>query len=706
MIAPRCRRSLVWGLVLAAAVTRAASGADVLVAVDGHDAADGLPGRPVASLRRAFDLARDLRSRLDDLDRPVLIEVGPGRHELPDTLVLEPEDSGTARSPTIVRAAVGARPVISGGRVIHAWEPADDGSGHWMARLPTVPLGEWTFSQLFVNGQRRFRPVLPAAGWHRVAGSVEPTPASQGKGHDRFAFDGEDLRTDWINIGDVEVVAVHRWAMSRMRIAGVGPIAGPAGEPLGAGSAVTFTGRTQAPSEWGEFAKGSRFLVENVREALGEPGSWYLDRMDGILTYCPRPGELPETVEVIAPRLDRLMLLQGDPAGGRPLEHVRFEGLTFAHGNWTLPPDGQSFPQAEINVGAAISARAARHVAFVDCRVRHIGRYAFGFGEGCSDCAVDRCDLADLGGGGVLIGASGGPGSWGDTGPQPAAVERITVRDTAIRHGGRIHSAAVGVWIGHASHCTVEHCDIHDFTYTGVSVGWTWGYAESRAHHNRIAGNRIHHLGQGVLSDMGGVYTLGVSPGTVVEGNVIHDVTSHSYGGWGLYTDEGSTGIAMRNNLVFRTSSGGFHQHYGRDNRIENNVFAAARDWQLQRTRVEDHTSFTFARNIVWWDSAVPLMHGDWSQRIDLHDNCYWNASGPVTFPGGGDLAAWQQAGHDAGSLVADPMFRDPANDDFTLAADSPALKLGFEPFDPARAGPRQSPPVEDLAPVPTIWRR
>jgi hypothetical protein len=99
-------------------------------------------------------------------------------------------------------------------------------------------------------------------------------------------------------------------------------------------------------------------------------------------------------------------------------------------------------------------------------------------------------------------------------------------------------------------------------------------------------------------------------------------------------------------------------------------------------------------------------MHGDWSQRIDLHDNCYWNASGAVPFPGGRDLAAWQQAGHDAGSLVADPLFADPAHDDFALAEDSPARKLGFEPFDSRQAGPREPPPVEDLAPVPTIWLR
>lgn len=700
------RGRLVGGAVIAAAILRLASAADVHVAVDGHDAADGSAERPVASLRRAFDLVRDQRGREPDRDGPVVIEVGPGRHELADTLVLEPHDSGTERSPTIVRAAAGTRPVISGGRVIHAWEPADDGSGRWMARLPSVPLGEWSFAQLFVGGQRRFRPVLPQAGWHAVAGAVEPTASARGKGHDRFAFDGEDLRTDWINIGDVEVVAVHRWTMSRMRIAGIGPHAGAAGEPLGAGNAVSFTGRTPAAEAWFAFPKGGRFLVENVREALGQPGSWYLDRMDGILLYCPQDGEAPGTTEVIAPRLDRLLLLAGDPAAKRYVDHVRFEGLGFAHGNWTAPAEGQSYAQADVDVGGAIAATAARHVTFADCRVRHVGRYALEFGTGCSDCAVERCDLADLGGGGVLIGTSGGPGAWGSAALPEVAVERIAVRDTAIRHGGRIHAAAVGVWIGHAAHCSVEHCDIHDLTYTGVSVGWSWGYGPSLAHHNRVGFNRIHRLGHGVLSDMGGVYTLGVSPGTVVEGNVIHDVASHHDGGWGLYADEGSTGIVMRNNLVYRTTSGGFHQHYGRDNTIANNVFAAAREGQLQRTRVEDHTSFTFARNVVWWDSDAPLMRGDWSRGVDLRENCYWNASGRVAFPDGGDLSSWQQAGHDAGSIVADPRLADPAADDYTFAEDSPARHLGIEPLEPERVGPRQPPPTEDLAPVPTIWLR
>jgi hypothetical protein len=693
-------------VIVAAGVTCGVQAADVHVSPVGDDAAAGSAEAPVATLRRALDRVREIRAAEPGRTTPVVVEVADGRHEPAATLVITPDDSGTEASPTVIRAAAGAGPVISGGRAVQGWKVADvEGRPRWSVELADVKTGTWRFAQLFVNDQRRFRPVLPAAGWHTIAGTVDPSPASVGKGHDRFAFTGDDLRADWTNRGDVEVVAVHRWTMSRMPI---GSIEANPADP--ATQIVTFAGRTRAPVEWCSFPKGNRFVVENVREALGEPGAWYLDRPTGTLTYCPQDGETPENTVVIAPLLDRLVELRGDVSAGRHVAHVRFEGLTFAHGNWTMPPEGQSFPQAEVNLGGSIVATGARQAAFIGCCVRHVGRYAFEFGAGCTECAVERCELVDLGGGGVLIGTAGGPQSWGTPAcpdGEGGAVERIAIRDCTIAHGGRINSAAVGVWIGHAAHCTVEHCDIHDFTYTGVSVGWVWGYADSRARDNHILRNHIHDLGHGVLSDMGGVYTLGVSPGTVVEGNHIHDVASKEYGGWGLYTDEGSTGIAMRKNLVYRTSSGGFHQHYGRDNLIENNVFAMARDWQLQRTRIEDHTSFRFQKNIVWWTTDVPLVKGDWTKGLVTKANCYWHGGKPVEFPGGKDLAARQAEGQDEGSIVADPLFKDPDHGDFTLAADSPARALGFEPLDPAAAGRRTPRTLTAALPaVPTIWLR
>ena len=163
----------------------------------------------------------------------------------------------------------------------------------------------------------------------------------------------------------------------------------------------------------------------------------------------------------------------------------------------------------------------------------------------------------------------------------------------------------------------------------------------------------------------------------------------------------------MRKNLVYRTSSGGFHQHYGRDNLIENNVFAMARDWQIQRSRIEDHTSFRFEKNIVWWTTDVPLMNGDWTKGLVTRANCYWHAGKPVEFPGGKDLVARQAEGQDEGSIVADPRFKDPEHGDFTLAADSPARPLGLRAARPRRRGPPHTAATHGRPPpVPTIWLR
>jgi parallel beta-helix repeat protein len=288
---------------------------------------------------------------------------------------------------------------------------------------------------------------------------------------------------------------------------------------------------------------------------------------------------------------------------------------------------------------------------------------------------IEGNTLFDLGAGGVKM----GPGS-----------ARTTVSDNEIRDGGEIFHSAVGVWIGNSGHNAVVHNHIHDFYYTGVSVGWTWGYGESEAIENRIEQNHIHHVGRGLLSDLGGIYTLGVSPGTVLRGNLIHDCFSHSYGGWGIYLDEGSSHIVVENNVVYRTKTGGFHQHYGRENVIENNIFALAQEEQMQRSREEEHRSFTFQRNIVYWTQGK-LLGGTWQNGNFLFDyNLYWDASGaPVTFDGK-SLAEWQATGQDAHSVIADPKFRDPAAADFTLAPDSPALALGFRPFDLSEVGPRR----------------
>ena len=65
---------------------------------------------------------------------------------------------------------------------------------------------------------------------------------------------------------------------------------------------------------------------------------------------------------------------------------------------------------------------------------------------------------------------------------------------------------------------------------------------------------------------------LGVQPGTVLRGNLIHDIEKSNYGGWAIYPDEGSAHLLIENNVCYRTNGEIFHQHYGRENVIRNNI--------------------------------------------------------------------------------------------------------------------------------------
>jgi hypothetical protein len=191
---------------------------------------------------------------------------------------------------------------------------------------------------------------------------------------------------------------------------------------------------------------------------------------------------------------------------------------------------------------------------------------------------------------------------------------------------------------------------------------------------------------------MGGIYTLGGSPGTVLHHNLMHDITSHSYGGWGIYFDEGSQGIVAENNIVYRAKSSGFHQHYGRENRLRNNIFAFGGEAQLMRSRDEPHLSFIFEHNIVYWKDA-PLLGSNWNgdkTKFQLDNNLSWDCAGGGKRFKFADLSFedWQkQRGQDAHSLMADPLFVDPEHGDFGLKPGSPAEKIGFTPIDTRQIG-------------------
>jgi len=710
-------KTLGWVLVGWAAIASATHGGTAktfYVAPNGDDTRSGSWWHPFATFERAQQAVKAFKEATpaDQIERIEVLFKG-GTYALEKPILLQPAHGGTAAYPVVYKARDGQVPVFTGGRAIAGWHV--EANGAWTVQIPDVKEGKWDFAQLFVNGERRFRPRLPKQGYFTAVDDFEKT--AQGIGG--FVYTNTDVNPAWANLSDIEFHTLHIWAGSRQRAASVDPTK----------KVVKFTQIRADGADYANF-KNRRYFVENVKEAFGTPGEWYLDKPTGTLSYMPLPGEKPETALVEAPRLSQLLIFQGFE--NQPIVNTSLEGLTFRQSQWITPPNGQYAPQGEMNVPAAVEFVSARNIAVRGCAFTQLGGYTLAFGPGAHSNTVDHCLMTDLGAGGVKIGppfagycmAEAPKNVLTPDAPDGMAktTSAITISNCRIVGGGRIHPAAHGVWIGHSSYNRILNNEIGDLYYTAVSIGWVWGYAEpSHSHHNEIAFNHLHHLGQGVLSDMGGVYTLGLSPGTTVHDNHVHDVYAFDYGGWGLYTDEGSSGIHLYNNLVHNVKTGGFHQHYGQDNILENNIFANSLKDQLQRTRDEDHISFYFRHNIVYWDNDGTLFGNNWggakhgekdgkaTQHYELGTNLYWHVSGKQdVFPGKKTLAQWQaETGQDAGSLVADPLFENPAQGDFRFKPGAPVSKIGFTPFDAVAAtGPRAPERLPKLAvkPVPTMY--
>ncbi len=665
---------------LACASASAAPRADFYVAPNGNDAWSGrLPASnrnrtdgPLATLAAAQRYVRDMRARIGRA-ATITVMVRGGTYELTEPIIITPEESGTAGHPTIYCAYPGEKPVLSGGRRLTGWV---NHAGRYRIELPEVRDGGWRFEQLFVNGQRRYRPRLPKRAYYQIEREASPSPQAGTRGYDRFVFRDGDIRADWSNRDEVDVLCFQSWTMARMRIADVDAVQ----------RTVRFVAPTLSTVSFFALPTGARYIVENVREALTDPGEWYLDTRTGVLEYLPKRGETLSRLEAWAPRLEMLVEFRGRWEGEsadarRWVEHVELRGLTFAHANWVCPREGYQAPQAEVHLSAAIRAQGARDCRLDACTVKHVGAYGIEFGAACHRATIENCTIVDMGAGGIKLGET--------VGREDPEVQSgwHTVRNNLIAHGGRMHPAGIGVWIGASPYNVVAHNEICDLYYSAISVGWSWGYAPSAAHHNTLEYNYAHHIGQGVLSDMGATYTLGAGGGSVQRFNHFHDVESYSYGGWGIYFDEGTTGMLAENNLVYRCKSAGFHQHYGRENVVRNNVFALNREAQLMRTRAEDHLSFTFERNIVYWDTGV-LLASNWTgNRFRLNNNLYWRTGGRSFDFAGRSWDQWRETGNDGNSIIADPLFVAPERNDFRLKPGSPALKVGFVPFDVSAAG-------------------
>jgi len=655
--------------------------ADFFVSPQGNDAWSGkLPepngagtDGPFATLQRAIYAVRKHKTwkQRHSETGAITVLVRGGRYQITRPLTFYARDTGTEQCPITYAAYPGEEVVISGGRSIGGWER---GEGKlWLAHIPEVTDGKWHFRQLFVNGQRRQRARIPTEGYLRIAAPAADGDINNPENWRAFRFSPGDISGSWINVADTEVVVMHSWSESRLPINAVDE----------AKHIVRLAGRCVFWTFLWE--QHPRYFIDNVYEGLDSPGEWYLDRRTGTLYYWPLPEEEVTQLEIVAPVTSQMVRIQGDVEAGKFVKYLALRGFSFVYSSWTLPPDGYGNRQAAHDVRAAVYMEGAHHCRLEGNQIAHQGTWGIELGAGCQSNKIVGNRIHDLGGGGVKVSSP-----IGENEPAEETGHNV-VSDNYIYDGGHVYLGAVAIWIGQSSYNTIAHNEIRDFNYSGVSVGWNWDYTPSTAHHNIVAYNHIHHIGRGVLSDMGGVYTLGVSPGTTIHHNLIHDCYSYPQvsGAWGLYTDEASSEIVLENNVVYNTQSAGFMQHHGRDNVLRGNIFAYSRGPQILRASEQEHLSFRFVRNIVYCDNGH-ILGWNWTNgNYELDYNVYWDTSTPQPDFAGRTFTEWQAEGQDVHSVLVDPKFVDPENGDFRLRADSPAPKLGFTSWDLSEVGPR-----------------
>jgi len=664
--------TLLLGVCLAASATPLV----LHVASNGSDQAAGTAKAPFRSLTRARDAIRVLKAGKGLPEGGVRVLVHNGVYRLAQPFALTPADSGTAKAPVVYAAATGARPVLSGGRVITGLRRNADGA--WTTTIPAAAGHKWVFRQLFVDGRRYIPARSPNIGQYSIVRGVPPE-GGVGIARDRFTFAGDDLKP-WPNLADVEVQLTFSWNTGTFPLKAVDP--------------QTHLATLAGPAVW-ELPKPGMatcpYIVMNHPGACDAPGEWQLDRETGELEIIPFGGEDLSKAEIVAPALEQLIAAQGEPEKKRFVEYVGFQGLSFQHAEWNLPPQGFSTPQAANELGAALEFRAARYCTVTGGEVAHVGRYGIFFDRDCSYNTIQQNHLYDLGGGGIRIGTS-----------DPARpLERLAhhnlVDNNFIHDGGHTNAGATGIFMANGANNTFSHNEVCDLPYTGISLGWNWDIVYVGTRENLVEYNHVHHVMR-TLEDGGGIYSLGLTPGSVIRHNVVHDVgTPPDAIGHGIYIDGGSSGLLCENNVCYDCGDGGIRIQHGTSCITVLNNISAFNGFGLG---IDSERTNIFQYNIVYLDGqATPFYFvPEWQTYNKIIDyNLYWRADGkPPKFldftweqwqkkEGINDI--WYKPVMDAHSRIADPLFVDAAKRDFRLQPKSPALGMGFRPIDTSTVG-------------------
>ncbi len=506
----------------------------IFVAPHGDDANPGTERRPVRTLYRARDLARCLRA---DMRADIVVSLAPGIYRMPTPLRLRPEDSGRNGHAIVYRARGGGDVVLSGGVRIAGWRKVGEVGGHavYAARVPGIrELRHLVVNDARMRRARLDRP-LRTRLWKRTERGYRQTDL--------------DMR-GWRNVRGIELLSNVQWRQYRCNvhaIEGDEIIMNPACWRLAYGTRKVPYMRMRIPDG-----------IENALELLDRPGEWYFDPVAREVRLIPPRGTDMSRARVVAPLAETLVSIEGKP--GRPVENVVFEGVIFADTTW-LRPNSHGFVEKQANqlmrlkgeVGgawnppAAVEARFARRLRLDGNIFWRLGGMGVLFHSGVKDSVIDGNVFFDISSNAIQLMALNGIRI---TRPDSArVVERNTVSNNYVSNIGAEYPGAVGILALYVRDTRIVHNEIHHVPYTAISVGWGWGRPQKVMRNNKINRNLITNA-LTLLKDGGGIYTLGVQPGSEVAYNVVK-YTRNTWPVSPYYFDQGSGGFDFHHNVSY-----------------------------------------------------------------------------------------------------------------------------------------------------------
>lgn len=438
--------------------------------------------------------------------------------------------------------------------------------------------------------------------------------------------------------------------------------------PVIAASGKQFTTTGLAISKYTPWNAGTRIKIANTWAALDDDGEFFTDGKT--------IGFIASGTQIYAPATDVLFNITGSG--------FSFRNLHFKYSGCVLPDKGFDPQQAAASQPAAIQVDNTSDLTFDGCSFEHFGYNVMWFRNGVHNVTVSNCLFSDLGMGAVKVG-----NIMMDASQLTAGVK---ITNNIIKSGGRLNPAAAGITAFNISDLSITNNDISDLYYSGISTGWTWGFKTTLNKNIVISNNVIHEIGQGVMDDLGGIYTLGLNANSSITHNLVYDILCYRYGGWGIYLDQGSSDFNIQNNIVYNTNSGGFFLSQGRDNRVHNNIFANGRGYQMKIGAFDGKSvNNTITKNIIVGDGSSNWLDGYWSKMtINLDSNVYCsNAQNVQKIFANGNLNDWRKLSNkDRNSIViSNTKVEDDDVKSQSFINNNLKQQIGFKDIDLQRVG-------------------